>query len=402
MGNMSKKIIQTMISLAIFSVLTAPTAVYAATNMIANPNVENSKSGVPNNWSNSYWGDLSATFSYISGGHNSNKALKVEVTSVGAEGDAKWYFKDVAVSANTTYVFSDYYKSDVTSTVIARFKVGTGYTYVQLDTASSSSDWKKFEKTFTAPSGATAVTIFHLISSVGYLVTDDFSLSVYTDPNSFDKGMVSFTFDDGWLSVYKNAIPILNAAGFKSTQYIISDYVAGDNLYVSTTQIKEMHDAGHEIGSHTKSHAHLLELTTAQKEDEIIGSKTVLESLGLGPINSIAFPYGEYDNEVLSIVQRAYNNSRTALIADGGYNTKITNKFLLKTFSIEKATTLASVKSIIDAAAKNKTWAILVFHQVERNGGTYSVTPTFLQNVVNYTKTKGVDVVTISQGVAKY
>src|SRR4029077_18988045 len=34
-------------------------------------------------------------------------------------------------------------------------------------------------------------------------------------------GLVSINFDDGYQSIYDNGLPILDAAGLKSTQYII-------------------------------------------------------------------------------------------------------------------------------------------------------------------------------------
>jgi len=66
---------------------------------------------------------------------------------------------------------------------------------------------------------------------------------------------------------------------------------------------------------------------------------------------------------------------------------------------MEVDTTLDQVKTMIDAANLNKTWVILVFHQVDNSGGQYSVSPTMLQNIVDYIKTTGVSVVTLGQGL---
>ena len=37
-----------------------------------------------------------------------------------------------------------------------------------------------------------------------------------------NRGLVSINFDDGYQSMYDNGLPILDAAGLKSTQYIIT------------------------------------------------------------------------------------------------------------------------------------------------------------------------------------
>ena len=70
---------------------------------------------------------------------------------------------------------------------------------------------------------------------------DDYSISpATTEPpepgDKFSEGMVTFSFDDGYASIYQNGIPILNAAGIKSTQAIITKYIS-DSGFMTSSEI---------------------------------------------------------------------------------------------------------------------------------------------------------------------
>jgi hypothetical protein len=114
--------------------------------------------------------------------------------------------------------------------------------------------------------------------------------------------VVSLNFDDGYESAYDIGLPIVEAAGFKTTQFIITKRLdtAG---YLTTGQVLAMQNSGHEIGAHSRTHPHLSTLTAAQQQDEIVGSLTDLEAIGVTPI-SFAYPYGDYDDTTLSIVSK--------------------------------------------------------------------------------------------------
>jgi hypothetical protein len=56
---------------------------------------------------------------------------------------------------------------------------------------------------------------------------------------------------------------------------------------------------------------------------------------------------------------------------------------------------------MVDTAILNKSWVILVFHEVNTSGDQYSVTPAMLQSMVDYLKQTGVSVVTEQQGLAQ-
>ena len=95
----------------------------AGPNLIANPSVETADAGnpaLPANWATDETGTHSAVFSYPVAGQDGAAAVKVQVTQR-TSGLATWYFDYVPVTPGKTYVFSDYYQSNVKSVVRAHF-----------------------------------------------------------------------------------------------------------------------------------------------------------------------------------------------------------------------------------------------------------------------------------------
>lgn len=68
---------------------------------------------------------------------------------------------------------------------------------------------------------------------------------------------IVFTFDDGYLNVFQNAIPILKKYEYKGSFGIITQWtgaVNGTNVYATWADISKAKDEGMEIVSHTQTH----------------------------------------------------------------------------------------------------------------------------------------------------
>lgn len=114
---------------------------------------------------------------------------------------------------------------------------------------------------------------------------------------------IILTFDDGSKTTYTTTFPIMQRYGFTGTAYIVYYYVGIIN-YMNAEEIRALHAAGWEIGSHSLSH---VDLTTRpdRQEDEIVLSRRQLESLLGVPILSFAYPFGAYDDSSLGYVRFA-------------------------------------------------------------------------------------------------
>ncbi len=198
----------------------------APPGLIVNPSLETAgANGDPENWFRGEWGASSATFTYPITGAGGGKAAQINVTNY-ASGDAKWYFADVPVSSGQIYSFTDSYKSTAPTELVARYQTPSGFIYQFIASLGASGVWKTANYNLTVPVGATALTVFHALNTNGMLTVDNYSLAPGETPpppeDLFSRGLVSFTFDDGWITQYNDALPILNAAGLKGTFYIVS------------------------------------------------------------------------------------------------------------------------------------------------------------------------------------
>lgn len=211
----------------------------------------------------------------------------------------------------------------------------------------------------------------------------------------FPYGMVSINFDDGKLTAFNNAVPILDRAGLKSTHYIDTGFFSSPG-YVGSAEVLDLQSRGHEIGSHTRSHPDLTKVSPDRLATELAGSRGDLLNIGI-TAQTFAYPYGYYNDAVVTAVQSAgYIGARSS---HGGANGPNQDRYQLKCMTILSTTAEADVRNWIDSAIANKTWLVLLFHDVDATGTTYSVAPQFFQHVVDYVVQKQVPVVTMSQAL---
>lgn len=115
---------------------------------------------------------------------------------------------------------------------------------------------------------------------------------------------VIITIDDAYSSVFNNAWPILKKYGLPFTLFVSTDVI--DNKtpgYMSWEEIRILRDNGVTIGSQTKSHPHMHNLSENQivKELEFSNSRFVQE-IGSKP-EIFAYPYGEYNLNVVEKIK---------------------------------------------------------------------------------------------------
>lgn len=117
--------------------------------------------------------------------------------------------------------------------------------------------------------------------------------------------VVGITLDDGYLNNLQNAAPVLKRHGFTATCYVVSqrvgqtnDWDAGKGIasaaLMDAAAIREWHGLGLEVGAHTRTHCHLLELDAAQSMHEIADCKRELEALIQAPVLHFCYPYGDF------------------------------------------------------------------------------------------------------------
>ena len=128
---------------------------------------------------------------------------------------------------------------------------------------------------------------------------------------------VIISLDDGWISGYEVAWPILKKYGYPFTMFIYTDYVRGGpksgGKSMSWDQLGEMRDAGVDIECHTVTHSDLRRSKrgkTAEQyadylKNELVNSKDIIETNLAIKVLAIAYPYGNYSTEVEEMCKTA-------------------------------------------------------------------------------------------------
>ena len=383
------------VSLVPTSVVLAATCTVGV-NCIDNPSFELGSAGAPTGWTTnaSSGAATNATFSTSTPGHTGNSAAQVMIGNSYTGGDAKWVFTAVSVTKGTYYTFSDWYKSSTTTSVFIYY---TGTCSDGVSNASqgcwmidgqASADWNYLSYGFLAPVTGT-ITIAHTLAGPGTLTTDDYSLVQSATAPIFNSGMVTLTFDDGWQSFWDNASSSLLANGVKATNYIITQTMTADpncttlaatdyhlGCYMNTAEIQALQTAGFDIDAHTRNHLDLVKDAASSTmlslygyadanalwTGEINNSKSDLTSAGFTPVDSFAYPYGSYNTQVEQLVHGAgFLGARSV---DQGYNLESTDRYALKMQHVTNTTTAAQIEGWVQQAIADKTWLILMFHDV--------------------------------------
>ena len=132
------------------------------------------------------------------------------------------------------------------------------------------------------------------------------------------KILAAITFDDAFVSILENAVPILKehrlpAGIFVPTgnlgqppRWKIPENCCTQNEAVmSHRQIVELDNDGFEIFSHTLSHPVLSEIEDDKLDTELVKSKQELERILNHEVIGISYPHGAYDDNVCKAALRA-------------------------------------------------------------------------------------------------
>ena len=152
--------------------------------------------------------------------------------------------------------------------------------------------------------------------------------SVFPTYENLPKNPICLVFDDGYYDFYKFIFPLLKKYNLKALLAVIPKYILDDSKeddrtrlniehnellkeYKNATlctykELKEMVDSGLvQIASHSFSHINLVESGVDLKK-ELKDSKEILEQKLNIKVDSFVYPFGKYNQEILSETKKYY------------------------------------------------------------------------------------------------
>lgn len=144
---------------------------------------------------------------------------------------------------------------------------------------------------------------------------------------------IVITFDDGYIDNYTDALPVMERYGMKGTVFMIAGQV-GEPGFLTWQQLRDMQNRNVEIGSHTVNHIALSEAASEQRETELVQAKAILEQQLGSKVEFLAYPFGQYDKEIFSVLE--HSGYRGACTGKAGLNLENTNPYSLKRINMPK------------------------------------------------------------------
>jgi len=200
-------------------------------------------------------------------------------------------------------------------------------------------------------------------------------VSDFADELPAPERTLAITFDDGYANNFP-AFEALASRGLPATWFVVSasvgqpaqwedDDTAGWPM-LDAGQLREMAQAGMEIGGHTRHHCKLAEKPEDQWHDEIAGCRAELEDLLQGPVTSFAYPYGSHNDGVVEATRDA--GHKVACITRAGQAWVDKDPMRLRRLAVYSHDTLSSIGRKVGLVRNEAGWGRVVEHLRDGQG----------------------------------
>ncbi len=166
---------------------------------------------------------------------------------------------------------------------------------------------------------STSITPKRFATHLDYLEQEEFIvrpllevLEALRDGAVLAEKTIVLTFDDGYVSVLDNALPLLRQRGWPFTVFVTTDYADQDyGSFLDWDQIRRLVENGATVGNHTRTHPHLIRRMAGESEREwqqrvrgeiVEAGQRIASEIGAAAIPVLAYPYGEYDTAIKETV----------------------------------------------------------------------------------------------------
>lgn len=162
--------------------------------------------------------------------------------------------------------------------------------------------------------------------------------------SSIDNRLICLTFDDGYISNFTLAYPVLKKYGFKAIFFIVVNNIDKPG-YMSWEQLRQLKADGMAIGSHSMNHPILTKMEDKDVEYELRESKNILDKNLLFSIDSISIPRGFWNDRIANIAFKV--GYKQIFTSDEGHSNWNVETCIFKRTVIRKDYTLKDFDKII-------------------------------------------------------
>ena len=184
---------------------------------------------------------------------------------------------------------------------------------------------------------------------------------------------VALTFDDGYRGLLDHALPVLERFGFRATFFLVSDRMGATNTWdarhgdpprslMGWSEAAALVGQGMEIGSHSRTHPFLTDLSEPEMESEIRGSKETIEDRLGRPVRFFSYPHDLHDSRSRRLVASAgYTGACSSRFGGNGLRT---DAFLLRRSQITYHDTAWSFSFKVRTGFGIRGWATATVGEV--------------------------------------
>jgi peptidoglycan/xylan/chitin deacetylase (PgdA/CDA1 family) len=181
------------------------------------------------------------------------------------------------------------------------------------------------------------------LASQSYRVVDVLGAVELLENGAASAKTVGLSFDDGYLDVAEQALPILQERGFRATVFVATAVTGGWARFdwyrqqppvLGWDEIVELDREGTlRFEAHSLTHPNLLALRDEAAWEEIVGSKATLEAWLERPVEIFAYPSGLFGLRERDLVEAA--GFRAAVTCEPGLNTRQTDRLSLRRCQVD-------------------------------------------------------------------
>lgn len=164
--------------------------------------------------------------------------------------------------------------------------------------------------------GVTTVTVDSFAQQMAWLKEQNYQTITPSEYSTKNGKSIIISFDDAYANIFHDALPIMEANGFKGLIFPINKFIGKKNTWdanlagiefehASAQHLSELAKLGWEIGAHSKSHH--IPTVLENLQSEIADCKKELEDLLSTKVTSFSYPFGYMNDALRDEVEKHYD-----------------------------------------------------------------------------------------------